>query len=160
MKTPRRRRTPKVLSRVASLVFYPDTGTFNETVEVETLRPDDTVTFAKSINPKPAGALEGSTLYVYMNGARRNAAKIAWYFHYGENLPTRTRIKHLDGDVWNNRKENLSIERNERHPAITRIAGAVVSLGRYATRAEADAAVSAARAAVGMGPVKSRGGVR
>lgn len=156
MKTLRRRRTPKVLSRVASLVFYPDTGTFNETVNIETLKPDGEVVFTQHINPKPAGVVEGSTLYVYMNGAKHNAARVAWYAHYGDRLPLRTRVKHLDGDVWNNRKENLSIDRNERHHAITRIAGAVVSLGRYATRAEADAVVVAARAAVGAGPVKTR----
>ncbi len=151
-----RRIIPEVVSRKVSIVFYPETGTFNETFELGMVNPDGVIEFTTKVNPQPAGTVDGSTLHIYKDGRRHNAARLAWYHHHDETLPLRTRVNHIDGDVWNNRKENLVVVKPPSHHAITRIAGRVVSLGRFETRREADDAVAAARQAVGMGPVKTR----
>ena len=151
-----RRRRPKLIDKFVELRFFEDAGTFHEMASIETLNIEGKLIRSITKNPRPAGTVKGSTLYIQTPEGRVNAARVAWHQHYGEKLPKRTRVKHLDGDVWNNRKENLSVDRAVSHHAITRIGGAVVSLGTYGTMEEAVAAVNAARAAVGLGPVKTR----
>ncbi len=151
-----RRRRPRLIDKHTELRFFPEDGAFHEMASIETLNIEGKLIRTITRNPKPAGTVSGSTLYIQTPEGRRNAARIAWKIHHGEDLPLRTRVRHLDGNIWNNKKENLSIDRAVSHHAVTRIAGQVVSLGTYGTRAEADAVVNAARAAVGMAPVKTR----
>ena len=136
-----------------------------------------------TINPKPFGSLLGSTVVLTLPKpiGRVNAAWLAWcatvedppeqfmlndgsyrgpwfqhlMFH-AEGVPRSTRFRHLDGNPWNNRRDNLAIVERKPHRAITRIGGIVVSLGSYGTKDEALRACNDARQAVGHGPVKTR----
>jgi hypothetical protein len=145
-------RIPLVKAKYKNVTFNPDTGFFEESLEI--IRGDGSS--RETINPNPHGAMHGGTLYVKINGKKQNASHYAWQFHHRERLPKGTRITHLDGDVWNNKKDNLVIAITKHHHAITRIAGTVVSLGRYASKDLAREAVENARAAVGAKPVRTR----
>ena len=153
-----RRRRPKLIDKHTELRFFPEDGAFHEMASIETLDIEGKLIRSITKNPRPAGIVSGSTLYINTPDGRQNAARVAWLHHYGEDLPLRTRVKHLDGDIWNNRKENLAIATKNTHHAITRIAGQVVSLGRFSTREESLAAIDAARALAGMAPVNRREG--
>jgi len=109
------------------------------------------------INPKPIGTLNRGTVYVRVNGKTWNAAMLAWKEQTGEQLPKGTRIKHKDGNPWNNHIDNLEragVGTCGSYQAATRIAGVRVSLGSYKTREAAVEAVDAFRASVGAGPVR------
>jgi len=109
------------------------------------------------INPKPIGTLNRGTVYVRVNGKTWNAAAIAWKEQTGEELPKGTRIRHKDGNPWNNHISNLErvgAGTGGSYQAATRVAGVRVSLGSYKTREAAVEAVAAFRASVGAGPVR------
>lgn len=153
-----RKRKPRLIDKHTELRFFAEDGAFHEVASIEAMNSEGKLVRSFSKNPRPAGVVSGSTLYINMPDGRQNAARIAWLNHYGEVLPLRTRIKHLDGDIWNNKKENLAIAPRNAHHAITRIAGQVVSLGRFSTREESLAAIDAARAIAGMPPVDRKEG--
>lgn len=114
------------------------------------------------INPKPMGALVKGVVRVTLPKAHpadrvrtRSAGVLAWERQTGEQLPTGTRVRHMDGDVWNNRLDNLAVVRPAgAHQAATWVNGKVVTLGRFHSRSEADAAVATFRASVGLPPVR------
>lgn len=110
------------------------------------------------INPEPMGTLVKGVVMVKVNGASRSAAAIAWKEQTGEELPKGTRIRHKDGNPWNNHISNLEragLGTGGTHQAATRIAGVRVSLGSFKTREAAVEAVRAFRESVGAGPVRA-----
>jgi len=109
------------------------------------------------INPEPMGTLVRNTVVVKVNGVLRSAASIAWKEQTGEELPKGTRIRHKDGNTWNNHISNLEragLGTGGVYQAATRVAGVRVALGSYKTREEAVEAVRAFRESVGAGPVR------
>jgi len=109
------------------------------------------------INPKPMGTLNRGTIYVRVNGKTWNAAMLAWKEQTGEELPKGTRIRHKDGNPWNNHISNLErvgAGTGGSYQAATRVAGVRVPLGSYKTREAAVEAVRAFRESVGAGPVQ------
>ena len=110
------------------------------------------------INPEPMGTLVKNTVVVRVNGVLRSAAAIAWKEQTGEELPKGTRIRHKDGNPWNNHISNLEragLGTGGVYQAATRIAGVRVSLGSFRTREAAVEAVRAFRESVGAGPVRA-----
>ena len=110
------------------------------------------------INPKPAGTLVKGTVMVRIGGVLRNATHLAWKEQTGEELPKGTRIRHKDGNPWNNHISNLEragLGTGGVYQAATRIAGVRVSLGSFRTREAAVEAVRAFRESVGAGPVRA-----
>jgi hypothetical protein len=110
------------------------------------------------INPRPMGTLVKGVVIVKVNGASRSAAQIAWKEQTGEELPKGTRIRHKDGNPWNNHISNLEragLGTGGSYQAATRIAGVRVSLGSFRTREAAVDAVRAFRESVGAGPVRA-----
>lgn len=110
------------------------------------------------INPKPMGTLNRETVYVRVNGKTWNAASLAWKEQTGEELPKGTRIRHRDGNPWNNHISNLErvgAGTGGSYQAATRINGVRVALGCYKTREAAVEAVRAFREAVGAAPVRA-----
>lgn len=110
------------------------------------------------INPRPMGTLVKNTVVVRVNGVLRSAAAIAWKEQTGEELPKGTRIRHKDGNPWNNHIDNLEragLGAGGSYQAATRIAGVRVSLGSFRTREAAVEAVRAFRESVGAGPVRA-----
>jgi len=110
------------------------------------------------IDPQPTGTLVKGVVMAKVNGASRSAAQIAWKEQTGEDLPKGTRIRHKDGNPWNNHISNLEragLGTGGTHQAATRIAGVRVSLGSFRTREAAVEAVRAFRESVGAGPVRA-----
>ena len=110
------------------------------------------------INPEPMGTMVKGVVMVKVNGASRSAAQIAWMKQTGEELPKGTRIRHKDGNPWNNHISNLEragLGTGGVYQAATRIAGVRVSLGSFRTREAAVEAVRAFRESVGAGPVRA-----
>ena len=110
------------------------------------------------INPEPMGTLNRGTVYVRVNGKTWNAAMLAWRNQTGEQLPKGTRIRHKDGNSWNNHISNLErvgAGTGGSYQAATRVAGVRVSLGSFRTREAAVEAVRAFRESVGAGPVRA-----
>lgn len=110
------------------------------------------------INPEPMGTLVKNTVVVRVNGVLRSAAAIAWKEQTGEELPKGTRIRHKDGNPWNNHISNLEragLGTGGVYQAATRISGVRVSLGSFRTREAAVEAVRAFRESVGAGPVRA-----
>ncbi len=110
------------------------------------------------INPRPMGTLVKGVVMVKVNGVSRSAAQIAWKEQTGEELPKGTRIRHKDGNPWNNHISNLEragLGTGGVYQAATRIAGVRVSLGSFRTREAAVEAVRAFRESVGAGPVRA-----
>ena len=146
----------RVIGKSRNLHFFPDDGVARWVETRTIIDPYGDVSTRESIDPKPAGYLAGKTPSVRYKGTTRQISHMAWEYHHREKLPRYARIKHLDGNHWNNKIENLQLVPRGGHQAITRIGGAVVYLGTYPTAEDARAAVAAARAAVGLGPVRSR----
>lgn len=110
------------------------------------------------IDPEPMGTLVKGTIMVRIDGVLRNATHLAWKEQTGEELPKGTRIRHKDGNPWNNHISNLEragLGTGGTHQAATRIAGVRVSLGSFRTREAAVEAVRAFRESVGAGPVRA-----
>lgn len=110
------------------------------------------------INPEPMGTLVKNTVVVRVNGKTWSAATLAWKEQTGEELPKGTRIRHKDGNPWNNHISNLEragLGTGGTYQAATRIAGVRVSLGSFRTREAAVEAVRAFRESVGAGPVRA-----
>lgn len=110
------------------------------------------------INPEPMGTLVKGLVVVRINGVLRNATHLAWKEQTGEDLPKGARIRHKDGNPWNNHISNLEragVGTGGSYQAATRIGGVRVALGCYKTREEAMEAVAAFRQSVGVGPVRS-----
>jgi len=110
------------------------------------------------IDPEPMGTLVKGVVMVKVNGVSRSAAQIAWKEQTGEELPKGTRIRHKDGNPWNNHISNLEragLGTGGVYQAATRIAGVRVSLGSFRTREAAVEAVRAFRESVGAGPVRA-----
>ena len=110
------------------------------------------------INPEPMGTLVKNTVVVRVNGVLRSAAAIAWKEQTGEELPKGTRIRHKDGNPWNNHISNLEragLGTGGVYQAATRVSGVRVSLGSFRTREAAVEAVRAFRESVGAGPVRA-----
>lgn len=147
---------PRTLTRTRELRFFADDGVVRWVETRTTLNPDGETTSRIIVDPKPAGKRSGKYPTVTYEGRTRLLSHVAWEQHHQTKLPKGTRIKHLDGDPWNNRIENLVLVPRGGHQAITRIGGALVYLGSYPSAQDARDAVNAARAAVGMGPVKPR----
>lgn len=110
------------------------------------------------INPEPMGNLNRGTIYVRVNGKTWSAATLAWKEQTGEELPKGTRIRHKDGNPWNNHISNLEragAGTGGSYQAATRIDGVRVALGSYKTREAAVEAVRAFREAIGAAPVRA-----
>ena len=110
------------------------------------------------INPEPMGTLNRGTVYVRIKGKTWSAAAIAWKEQTGEELPKGTRIRHKDGNPWNNHISNLEragLGTGGVYQAATRISGVRVGLGSFRTREAAVEAVRAFRESVGAGPVRA-----
>jgi hypothetical protein len=110
------------------------------------------------INPEPLGTLVKGVVMVKINGVSRSAAQIAWKKQTGEELPKGTRIRHKDGNPWNNHISNLEragLGTGGTYQAATRVSGVRVSLGSFRTREAAVEAVRAFRESVGAGPVRA-----
>ena len=110
------------------------------------------------IDPKPTGTLVKGVAMVKINGVSRSAAQIAWKEQTGEELPKGTRIRHKDGNPWNNHISNLEragLGTGGSYQAATRVSGVRVSLGSFRTRGAAVEAVRAFRESVGAGPVRA-----
>lgn len=123
------------------------------------------------INPKPAGTVVKGTVVIHdktYDGHGKlvlqtyiNVARYAWWRQTGERLDPRIKLRHVDGDLWNNHISNLQIVRkavgvSRKRPwqAVTRVSGARVSLGYHQTREAAVEAVNAFRTAAGLDPVR------
>jgi len=110
------------------------------------------------IDPQPTGTLVKGTVMVRIGGVLMNATHLAWKEQTGEELPKGTRIRHKDGNPWNNHISNLEragLGTGGTYQAATRIAGVRVSLGSFKTREAAVDAVRAFRESVGAGPVRA-----
>ena len=110
------------------------------------------------IDPEPMGTLVKGTVMVRIDGVLMNATHLAWKEQTGEELPKGTRIRHKDGNPWNNHISNLEragLGTGGVYQAATRIAGVRVSLGSFRTREAAVEAVRAFRESVGAGPVRA-----
>lgn len=176
--TVKRRRQDRAKTRINFLVFNPDAGTFHEALEIkyDWHHRGERLPIQVKPNPYPHHIL-------MVDRWNRPAPYVAWFYtgsssdeelitfwdgpwhtiryerlkRNGEPpLPKTTRFHHKDGNKMNNRRDNLEIVTRKPHQAMTWIAGTRVCLGSYSTKTEAVAAVNAARAAVGMGPVKTR----
>lgn len=141
-----------------------DRGTYEHTSGVipnhpSTGQPLESTDYTRGlrINPKPMGTLVRNTVVVKVNGVLKSAAAIAWKEQTGEELPKGTRIRHKDGNPWNNHMSNLErvgAGTGGSYQAATRVAGVRVALGCYKTREAAVEAVRAFREAVGAAPVR------
>ena len=110
------------------------------------------------IDPQPTGTLVKGTIMVRIDGVLRNATHLAWREQTGEELPKGTRIRHKDGNPWNNHISNLEragLGTGGTYQAATRIAGVRVSMGSFKTREAAVEAVRAFRESIGAGPVRA-----
>ena len=110
------------------------------------------------IDPQPTGTLVKGTIMVRIDGVLRNATHLAWKEQTGEELPKGTRIRHKDGNPWNNHISNLEragLGTGGVYQAATRISGVRVGLGSFRTREAAVEAVRAFRETVGAGPVRA-----
>ena len=146
----------RVIGKTRNLHFFPDDGVARWVETITIVDPYGDVSTRESIDPRPAGKMTGNRPTVTYKGTTRQISHMAWEYHHREKLPRYARIKHLDGNPWNNRIENLQLVPRGGYQAITRIGGAVVYLGTYPSATDAREAVAAARAAVGLGPVRSR----
>lgn len=126
------------------------------------------------INPNPAGNVVKKSIVIdhrlrdghggVMKRIRINVTKVAWWKQTGEKLAPRARLRHIDGDVWNNHISNLELvstgglivktRTKARYEAATRVSGTRVSLGYHQTREAAVEAVNAFRTAAGLDPVR------
>ena len=168
--TVKRRRQDRAKTKVNFLVFSPDAGTFHEAVELIYDWHHRGERLPVQVNPKPY-----PHHILMVDRWNRPAPVVAWlYTGAGElihcngttyerlernqepSIFRTTRFRHKDGNKLNNRRDNLEIVTSKPHQAMTWIAGTRVCLGSYDTKDEAVAAVNAARAAVGMAPVKTR----
>lgn len=143
----------------APTIYRPD-GTVDHGIR-STKAPDGSILEGvlprgAQINPRRHGVQCGNNITLRVAGCDVNAAALAWSIHHGEMVPKGTRFDHADGDPWCNTKDNLIRMGRLQHQAATWIGGVYTYLGMHATREAAVAAVNAARAAVGLGEVKTR----
>ena len=169
------RRPHRAKSKRKILLFNPLTGAFHEAVEFTFDHNFNGVIPPIQVNPDPYLKKQ-----LTIDRWKTSAAVVAWLYtgvgdvvsinttsvtqtHYERlvrnNKPAllRTdRIRHIDGTPWNHRMDNLELVVRKPHQAVTWIAGTRVCLGSYSSKEEALEACNAARAAVGLGPVKPR----
>ena len=178
--TVKRRRQDRAKTKTNFMVFNMDAGTFHEAMEVkyDLHHRGPRLEKPTQVNPNPY-----TNSRIRVDGKKMLTAAVAWLYtgaSTDEELITfwdgpwhtiryerlkrnnepsifrTTRFRHKDGNKLNNRRDNLEIVTSKPHQAMTWIAGTRVCLGSYDTKDEAVAAVNAARAAVGMAPVKTR----